>query len=156
MRPVSVCVCLCARVQRLCIVYDIRGNSVGIMQGGAIYAQGGTVTIDHSLFQHNEAVSSASASELLDFVCVHGVRARVTVLMRWCGCLRAWVRVCLGLASRTAQPVGRLDAPCVYVCTCVQCLRAGDGADACVWLLACVGARVPWTGVPDGAESRSP
>eukprot|EP01049_Picozoa_sp_SAG25_P003276 SAG25_NODE_187_length_12399_cov_42.588537_17_plen_97_part_00 len=80
--------------------------------------------------------------------------AHVTVLMRVCGCVRAWVRVCLGLASRTAQSVGRLDAPCVCLCTCVQCLR--DGADAWVRLLACVGARVPWTGVPDGLESVSP
>eukprot|EP01049_Picozoa_sp_SAG25_P003270 SAG25_NODE_187_length_12399_cov_42.588537_11_plen_88_part_00 len=87
---------------------------------------------------------------------MHSVHVRVTVLMRGCGCLRAWVRVCLGPASRTAQVVGRLDAPCVCLCTCVQCLRAGDGADACVRLRACVGARVPRTGVPDGTGSRSP
>ena len=60
------------------------------------------MTIDHSLFQHNTAVSSASASELLDSVCVHSVRVWVTVLMRGCGCVRARVRVCLGMASRAA------------------------------------------------------
>eukprot|EP01049_Picozoa_sp_SAG25_P027893 SAG25_NODE_14793_length_250_cov_0.821192_1_plen_83_part_11 len=66
---------------------------------------------------------------------------RVTVLMRVCGCVRAWVRVCLGLASRTAQHVGRLDAPCVCLCARarVQCLRACDGADACVRLRARMG-----------------
>eukprot|EP01049_Picozoa_sp_SAG25_P003273 SAG25_NODE_187_length_12399_cov_42.588537_14_plen_108_part_00 len=53
------CVRLCARVQGLCIVYVIRCNPVDIMQGGAIYAGGGIVTIDHSLFQHHKAVSSA-------------------------------------------------------------------------------------------------
>eukprot|EP01049_Picozoa_sp_SAG25_P023684 SAG25_NODE_10232_length_341_cov_3.367769_1_plen_69_part_01 len=65
------------------------------------------------------------------YVCARVCSAcvRVTVLMRVCGCVRAWVRVCLGLASRTAQVVGRLDALCVYVCARVQCLR--DGADAC-------------------------
>eukprot|EP01049_Picozoa_sp_SAG25_P003268 SAG25_NODE_187_length_12399_cov_42.588537_9_plen_89_part_00 len=52
---------------------------------------------------------------------------RVTVLMRVCGCVRAWVRVCLGLASRTPQTVGRLDAPfvclCARVCSaCVLCM----------------------------------
>eukprot|EP01049_Picozoa_sp_SAG25_P003278 SAG25_NODE_187_length_12399_cov_42.588537_19_plen_99_part_00 len=83
---------------------------------------------------------------------------RVTVLMRVCGCVRAWVRVCLGLAFRTAQRVGRLDAPCVCLCARarVQCLHACHGADACVRLRARMGARVPWTGVPDGAGSRSP
>ena len=41
----------------------------------------------------------------------------ITVLMRGCGCVRARVRVCLGLASRTAQGVGRRDAPlCLSVC----------------------------------------
>jgi hypothetical protein len=52
---------------------------------------------------------------------------RVMVLMRGCGCLRACVRVCLGMASRTAQAVGRLDAPCVCLCArvcsvCVLCM----------------------------------
>eukprot|EP01047_Picozoa_sp_COSAG01_P106161 COSAG01_NODE_35298_length_534_cov_0.636782_2_plen_47_part_01 len=45
------------------------------------------MTIDHSLFLHNEAVSSAFASELLDSVCVHGVRARA------CDGADAWVRL---------------------------------------------------------------
>eukprot|EP01049_Picozoa_sp_SAG25_P003275 SAG25_NODE_187_length_12399_cov_42.588537_16_plen_92_part_00 len=84
-------------MQRLCIVYVILCNPVVIMQGGAIYALESTFTIHHSLFQHNGAVSSASASELLDFVCVHGVRARVTVLMRGCGCL---VRGCACASDR--------------------------------------------------------
>ena len=75
------------------------------------------MTIDHSLFQHNTAVSSASASELLDSVCLHSVRVWITVLMRGCGCVRARVRGCLGMASRTAQYVGRRDAPlCLSVC----------------------------------------
>ena len=41
----------------------------------------------------------------------------ITVLMRGCGCVRARARVCLGLASRTAQAVGHRDAPlCLSVC----------------------------------------
>ena len=45
----------------------------------------------------------------------------ITVLMRGCGCVRAWVRVCLGLASRTAQNVGHRDAPlCLSACARVR------------------------------------
>ena len=41
----------------------------------------------------------------------------ITVLMRGCGCVRARVRGCLGLASRTAQGVGHRDAPlCLSAC----------------------------------------
>eukprot|EP01049_Picozoa_sp_SAG25_P003274 SAG25_NODE_187_length_12399_cov_42.588537_15_plen_62_part_00 len=60
---------------------------------------------------------------------------------------------------RPVYVCARVCSACVRVTVLMRvcgCLRAGDGADACVWLLACVGARVPWTGVPDGAESRSP
>ena len=79
------------------------------------------MTIDHSLFQHNTAVSSASASELLDSVCLHSVRVWVMKLMRGCGCVRARARVCLGLASRTAQRVGHRDAPlCLSVRVCAR------------------------------------
>jgi cytosine/adenosine deaminase-related metal-dependent hydrolase len=36
----------------------------------------------------------------------------VAVLLRGCGCVRAWVRVCLSTASRAAQAAGCRDAPC--------------------------------------------
>eukprot|EP01047_Picozoa_sp_COSAG01_P133860 COSAG01_NODE_63920_length_278_cov_0.854749_1_plen_43_part_01 len=41
---------------------------------------GGTVTIDHSLFDHNTAVSSASASGLANTICVHSVCVLATRL----------------------------------------------------------------------------
>jgi hypothetical protein len=67
------------------------------------------------------------------------------VLMRGCGCVRAWVRVCLDTASRAAQAVG-CPAVCLSVCAHVQSLRADGGANAWLWLLACVGVRVPRAG----------
>ena len=69
-------------------------------------------------------------------------RPRWVVLMRGCGCVRAWVRVCLDTASRAAQAVG-CPAVCLSVCARVQSLRADGGVDAWLWLLACVGVRVP-------------
>jgi hypothetical protein len=69
-------------------------------------------------------------------------RPRWVVLMRGCGCVRAWVRVCLGTASRAAQAVG-CPTVCLSVCARVQSLRADGGVDAWLWLLACVGVRVP-------------
>eukprot|EP01047_Picozoa_sp_COSAG01_P045097 COSAG01_NODE_4130_length_5322_cov_102.139001_1_plen_90_part_00 len=48
--------------------------------------------------------------------------------------------------------------PCVCLSACAleQCLCVDHCADAWVRLRACAGARVPRTGVPDGAERRSP
>jgi hypothetical protein len=53
-------------------------------------------------------------------------RPRWVVLMRGCGCVRAWVRVCLDTASRAAQAVG-CPAVCLSVCAHVQSLRADGG-----------------------------
>jgi hypothetical protein len=46
-----------------------------------------------------------------------------------CGCVRAWVRVCLGTVSWTARAIGRRDAPRVCLCACV--------CSACVLVIGC-------------------
>eukprot|EP01047_Picozoa_sp_COSAG01_P040585 COSAG01_NODE_3429_length_6104_cov_67.418748_2_plen_246_part_00 len=65
-----------------------------------------------------------------------------------CGCVRAWVRVCLGTVSRAARAIGRRDAPrvcmcCRYCCRCCCCSVRCAGAAACVRGCACVSARCP-------------
>eukprot|EP01049_Picozoa_sp_SAG25_P003267 SAG25_NODE_187_length_12399_cov_42.588537_8_plen_70_part_00 len=48
------------------------------------------MTIDYALFDQNTAVSSASASGLLDLVCVHSVCVLASELMRGCACAAEW------------------------------------------------------------------